>query len=486
MKLILNESQYNRIFNNKKRKVVVTESQYNRLLNESTSSFISKVKVGNILKVTRESSGGKEVLTFRVISKDYNNIVMVSCDSGVYKNAYFLLDGNPLSGKSLAYKSVQDKNLSKDKSILDDLKKGRASRWNNVEKISGYDDGTKIGDGQKTGCKLFDKAKKEFSLDVDTLTYDDSNDKPKDDKPKDDKSNEDKILEKFRGLKKDYGFALQLSDKSIIYFDVLAVTSNSINLEIVETKGEGASRYSDSKGSRLIFDINKKNIVIKKEDPLTFDIKIDKYIGGEDDKATEIEIWDVVNFKVTSSLDDDYDINFTDKEMQEYFKQFIDNSDLLQASLYKRPNFFLELIGFARERGMIPAEGKLAELGFYIDKHTEKLKFYDEFESNDKIDGEFIKLEFKDSYIRENEKIRVVLKKLNKEGDYPVLYTDFTSDVADDKKTLGKIIIGELLEERDDFNVYKASIFSKSSLVKKEFTKKGEGKFKIIKQTTKD
>jgi len=481
MKLILNESQYNRIFNNKKRKVVVTESQYNRLLNESTSSFMSKVKVGNILKVTRESSGKKEVLTFRIVAKDYNNVVMVSCDKGVYKNAYFLLDGNPLSGKSLAYKSVQDKNLSKDKSMLDDLKKGRASRWNNVEDISGYDD------GQKTGCNLFDKAKNLFSLNVDTLTYDDSNDKPKDDKPKDDKSNEDKILEKFRGLKKDYGFALQLSDKSIIYFDVLAVTSNSINLEIIETKGEGASRYSDSKDSRLIFDINKKNIVIKKEDPLTFDIKINKYIGGEDDKATEIEIWDVVNFKVTSgSDDDDDDLNLTDKEMQEYFKQFIADSDLLQASLYERPNFFLELIGLARDRGMIPAEGKLAELGFYIDKHTEKLKFYDEFESNDKIEGEFIKLEFKDSYIRENEKIRVVLKKLNKAGDYPVLYTDFTSDVADDKKTLGKIIIGELLEERDDFNVYKASIFSKSSLVEKEFTKKGEGKFKIIKPTTKD
>ena len=485
MKLILNESQYNRIFNNKKRKIVVTESQYDRLLNESTASFMSKLKVGSLLKVDRESGGNKEVLTFRVISKDYNYIVMINCDNGVYKNAYFLLDGNPLSGKSLAYKSVQDKNINKD-NPLDDLKKGRTSVWNNVEKISGYDD------GQKTGCNLSDKAKNLFSLNVDTLTYDDSgnnpkDDKPKDDKPKDDKSNEDEILEKFRELKKDYGFALQLSDKSVIYFDVLAVTSNSINLEIVETKGEGASRYSDSKGSRLIFDINKKNIVIKKEDPLTFDIKINKYIDGEDDKTTDIEIWDIINFKVTSgSDDDDDDDDLTDKEMQEYFKQFIADSDLLQDSLYKRPNFFLELIGLARDRGMIPAEGKLAELGFYIDKHTEKLKFYDEFESNDKIDGEFIKLEFKDSYIRENEKIRVVLKKINKEGDYPVLYTDFTSDVADDKKTLGKIIIGELLEERDDFNVYKASIFSKSSLVEKEFTKKGEGKFKIIKPTTKD
>ena len=35
MKLILSESQYNRIFNNKKKKIVVTESQYDRLLNES-------------------------------------------------------------------------------------------------------------------------------------------------------------------------------------------------------------------------------------------------------------------------------------------------------------------------------------------------------------------------------------------------------------------------------------------------------------------
>ena len=90
MRLILNESQYDRIFNKNKRKLVITENQYNKLLFESKSSnsLLGVDKSDAIVLVT-----GNNKLYFKVVSKSGNEFIMINCNDGVYKNAYFHIKG---------------------------------------------------------------------------------------------------------------------------------------------------------------------------------------------------------------------------------------------------------------------------------------------------------------------------------------------------------------------------------------------------------
>ena len=66
MRLILKESQYDRIFNNKKRKLIITESQYNKLLFESVlTDNLGELEVSDAIEVVR----GKDRMFFKVVSK---------------------------------------------------------------------------------------------------------------------------------------------------------------------------------------------------------------------------------------------------------------------------------------------------------------------------------------------------------------------------------------------------------------------------------
>ena len=87
MKLVISETQYNRIFNKQKTKLVVTETQYERLLLEATlNNTINQTKSGDIIKLGDKSGN---ILTFEVVDAFSGQVLMINKDAGVYKNNFF-------------------------------------------------------------------------------------------------------------------------------------------------------------------------------------------------------------------------------------------------------------------------------------------------------------------------------------------------------------------------------------------------------------
>ena len=92
-KLILTESQYNRIFNSKKRKLVITESQYNKLLSEI--ELKNNLVVGDILKFIWErpdddDDNGSEMI-LKVVYRVSDQIFMVDCAEWISKQYIYKL-----------------------------------------------------------------------------------------------------------------------------------------------------------------------------------------------------------------------------------------------------------------------------------------------------------------------------------------------------------------------------------------------------------
>ena len=92
-KLILTESQYNRIFNSKKRKLVITESQYNTLLSEI--ELKNNLVVGDILKFIwkrpdDDDDNGSEMI-LKVVYRVSDQIFMVDCAEWISKQYIYKL-----------------------------------------------------------------------------------------------------------------------------------------------------------------------------------------------------------------------------------------------------------------------------------------------------------------------------------------------------------------------------------------------------------
>lgn len=170
MKIILSESQYNRLFNNKKRKLIITENQYKKLLFEANlHSQFSKIKLYDIIKLNQKQQNGQSIsLHFRVKDIDPSKgLIMVNCNNGIYKNAYFHItkDGYDTKSKELKYRSAQEKKIT-DKigengspwETIDDTSVWRQSTFKNITRISIYDD------GGKEDCNLSNTAEKRFII----------------------------------------------------------------------------------------------------------------------------------------------------------------------------------------------------------------------------------------------------------------------------------------------------------------------------------
>jgi hypothetical protein len=380
MKLVLSESQYNRIFNNKKRKIVVTESQYNRLLNESDlSDGFTKIKKFDIIKIDMDDSR-YSTLHFRVMYINSNEIIMINCNDGVYKNAYFYINKSGYSGDSLKYKIAQDKNIDIEvsdgevskKNLLDTLKDGKIwknSTFNNITNIDIYVDG-------EQDCNLSDNAKKKLTI-VDDGSKDDSKDDSKEDGGDNDGLKE--VIELFKDVKPKNEYKITIGnyiandkrnkgtnkESGNILINVTEVSSNNIFFEVLKTEGSGAKEYDDLLDKDLTFIKNSKNIKIKKDskaDFKMFDINLEVRDGktSDDDggglNQKDDVIADIMNFEFVRAYNSEEDEEEEVKLSDEEIKKAVEEDDILKRMIQNSPNDFFEFMGVARKKGIIPSQ----------------------------------------------------------------------------------------------------------------------------------
>ena len=381
MKLVLSESQYNRIFNNKKRKIVVTESQYNRLLNESDlSDGFTKIKKFDIIKIDMDDSR-HSTLHFRVMYINSNEIIMINCNDGVYKNAYFYINKSGYSGDSLKYRIAQDKNIDIEvtdgevskKNLLDTLKDGKIwknSTFNNITNIDIYVDG-------EQDCNLSDNAKKKLTI-VDDGSKDDSKDDSKEDGGDNDGLKE--VIELFKDVKPKNEYKITIGnyiandkrnkgtnkESGNILINVTEVSSNNIFFEVLKTEGSGAKEYDDLLDKDLTFIKNNKNIKIKKDskaDFKMFDINLEVRDGktSDDDggglNQKDDVIADIMNFEFVrpyNSEEEEEEVKLSDEEIEKAVKE----DGILKDMIQNNPGDFFTFItnGIVRKKGIIPSQ----------------------------------------------------------------------------------------------------------------------------------
>jgi hypothetical protein len=325
MKLVITESQYNRIFNKKKSKLIITESQYNRLLLEANmQNSINQVKEGDAIKLIDKK--GSE-LYFKVIDSISGQLLMINCNDGVYKNSFFHVTSADIQGGNVTYRGKHKKYLNiealskesggkfntfKDvedakkageideaefkklstlvnnevlkmgpKLIMNDLKNNgdtwKNGTWKNVQ-LGVFDD-------EATGlsCNLSPSSKPKFTIDTG------SGDIGKDFK-EGDIGGEDEIqslIDEILSSKVDELYTFKLSGGDI---DLLTLNKdgNNIAFKIDKVSGPKSDRYTKSIGDTIEFNGDPKNVKIKnsgENEEFLFSLKFKKYVGGSDNKG---------------------------------------------------------------------------------------------------------------------------------------------------------------------------------------------------------
>lgn len=325
MKLVITESQYNRLFNKKKSKLIITESQYNRLLLEANmKNSINQVKEGDAIKLIDDK--GQE-LYFKVIDSIGGQLIMVNCNDGVYKNSFFHVTSSDIQGGNITYRGKHKKYLNiealskesggkfntfKDvedakktgkideaefkklstlvnnevlkmgpKLIMNDLKNNidtwKNGTWKNVQ-LGVFDD-------EATGlnCDLNPSSKPKFT--IDTGSGDLGKDFKEGDKGSDDEIED--LIDSILSSKIDKLYTLKLSGGEI---DLLTLSKdgNNIAFKIDKVSGPKSDRYTKSIGDTIEFNGDPKNVKIKNSgegEEFLFSLKFKKYIGGSDDKG---------------------------------------------------------------------------------------------------------------------------------------------------------------------------------------------------------
>lgn len=373
MKLVLSESQYNRIFNNKKRKIVVTESQYNRLLSESDlGDNFSKIKKFDIIKIDMPSGN----LHFRVMSMTSNGLIMINCNNGVHKNAYFYINKIGYSSNSLKYKIAQDKSVEGKKdlwSTLGDTKIWRSSTFKNITNIDVYVDGEK-------DCNLADNAKKKLSV-VDDTSKDDSKNKSKPDGKIDSMIS---VISTLNQIKPDYKYNITIGDykenskknkegkiannikNGNVIIHVTSRAGKTVDFEVLSVEGESGNIYKHLVGKDSTFIIDKKSITIDEESKAVFkmftlDIETFKDESEDGVRAKEDDaIANIMQFVVVGPYDKDKDykegeeeeVELSDEEIEKAVKE----DDILKRMIQNNPGDFFTFMGVARKKGIIPSQ----------------------------------------------------------------------------------------------------------------------------------
>ena len=509
MKLILNEKQYDRLFSSKKRKLVITESQYNKLLFESES-------VNSLLNVGKSDAiklvSGKNVLHFKVVSKNGNEFMMINCNDGVYKNAYFHIKGNSLTKNSLTYTIAQNSAIDSNnpwETIGSDV--WRKSTFKNLSTFDVYNDS-----GEGLTCNLSDSSKKKFGIDMDTgAVIDDGSDKEDEEELSDDETFK-QVIDLFKDVEPGNKYKITIGtyvdnekrNKGInreigaILINVVEVSAKYIFFEVLETEGE-AKEYDDLLDKDLTFVKDGKNIKIKSEgkaDFKLFDIKIEAREGKTDDGGSLVKkndvIADIMDFKLIGPYDseekekesEDIEAQLTDDEQDKLVKKLVTNNKFLQNAIASKPNKVLELLGLARKKGTLPIKGRMDKwYNSVTDKALEQKNFPINkiFTARLADEGSF---NFKDksnsSGINFNSDVKVKSLKPNSNDNKIRFGTNFTQTVKQEETYKYNITLIKQIKEDEKFYIYEVKVYYNSN-EKSSSEYVGEGKLKIIKDVKK-
>ena len=491
MKLVITESQYDRVFNKTKTKLVITEAQYNKLLLESNmTNTISKITDGDAIKLIDKS--GNE-LFFKVLDAFSGHILMVNCNDGVMKNNFYFMTSNSLNKNNLQLQFRHLKNIkdsSTVKGIMADRKDWANTTFKEIKSFKVFE-----GAGKDLTCSISPSVKPKFDVDLDSGAIKE----PEEDETSEPKNNEEStvsgLISDLLNLKRDTNYNFELEDGSDLDLLVTGKGGDTISFEIMDAVGTEGDRYKELIGDTIEFKGDPKNINVKFEEGSeddgvikNMDIKFKRYLGGAEDgeeaktKSEDFIIYDVVDFEPSSLKDSGNGFEgLSDDEIEEYFKKFINNSSIIRNALWKKPNMFLELFGVAKERGILPAEERL---GKWLRTATNNSKILKDFKTGSEKVFEFTQFDLTNRDIKklpmiQNKNYKSKVRKRGKGDVYPTLGTNFT-DSKDNNFFKYSIDIKEELEDGDNFKIYKVLLKYRES-VDKNFKDIGEGKIKVNK-----
>jgi len=455
-KLILTESQYNRIFNSKKRKLVITESQYNKLLSEI--ELKNNLVGGDMLKVTLKSDV-EQIL--KIVDGFSDQIFMIDCNDAIDKNyIYKLIDYSEQNLKISAVR-IHVKNIKDIKKYKDSI-----SNWEKYAFNLSKEPEILKGKSDEYKC----------TLDNEIIVF--KNPETEDDNVKD--KPDDMKVDIVKRLKSDISNALNEGQWVKIDFN----DGSYVNIKIVEKRGSNViiefDEYNNviktykgkaeefvkpireflkkiDKFYTISLDINKMTNFEKKlneeeidDSDLKFDVPIS--ITYDKDGSSEVKQFplnNVYGVNKTSKKEDSEDKKIT---AEEFWNNIKDNKNVQNAVL-KYPGFFKRLFGFYRGKGLKPAQEDLDKI---INSANDNNLDYPgkEFKAGNIIIGEFI------AY---NSNIEPIIKQKNV----------FTSMVAKgDYRDNGKIKLLTNLKEQNSEGFrdakYKITFFLDDKIKSKE------------------
>ena len=521
MRLILKESQYDRIFNNKKRKLIITESQYDKLIFESVlKDNLLTVEKSDAIEVVR----GKDKMFFKVVSKNGNEFMMISCDDGVYKNAYFHIKGDSLSKNSLVYSLAQNSKID-DKNPWETVGTDvwKKSTFNNVDTFSVHK-----SNGDALECNLSAVSDKKFSIDMTTGSVtdgdDEKDDSNKDSNPKGGVDAMVTVISIFNQIKSNYKYnitigeykenskkdkngriANNIKDGSIL-INVLQRTGKRVDFEVLSVEGESGNIYKHLVNKDSTFIIDKKSINIQEDSKSLFkmfNLDIDFFKDENDKDGNRVKeddaIVNIMQFvevgpydkdkdykeKDDSEYDDSVDnTKLTDKQMKELMKRLVTNNKFLQDAISSKPNHFLELLGISRKKGLLPIKDRMDDWYSSVSSMANTSKNFpvnetfisilaNDFKSKNKdFDSEFL-----------NKKFKVISLKPKSNNTRVTFGTNFNQDIDENEVNKYKILLMDEEENEEEFYIYKAKVYESSDEDGKDNKGKylGIGRLKILK-----
>lgn len=502
MKLIITESQYNRVFNKPKTKLVITESQYKMLLAEAEivdlSKIIQKLKINDEILLHFKNN---DTLKFKVYNAFSGLLILFNDDEGIFKNNYYQVLNSSLQNGELNTKYINKKNIPSDVNTIAGLNdliktKGKKYTFKNLNKIEVDGDLGFVELDLRTGDVKPGGQKEPGKENV-------NNSEPNEEDTRTDAIND--ILNNIRESKIDDTYVFEFKNGGQLNVIVTSKDSSSVSWEIDSAYGsDEADRYKDLVGNQIEFKLDPKNIDLKvkevKDDktgkvifkPDYADIKMKKYIGGAEDgddvksKSEDFIIYAIDNYissDIKSQIDSEEDefSGLSDDEIEAQYKKFMEDDKILRNALWRKPNAFLEFIGVAKERGIIPADEKLA--GWFEEAEKNK-KLLKDFKTGEQKMVEFTQFrvtndKVKSIPMKEGRRYYTIVKKRGPGDIYPNLATNF-----EDRRTTGafkyRIDIKKELEDNDNFKIYEVVLKERPENGKK-FQEIGQGKIKIVK-----
>lgn len=287
MKLILTESQYNKLLDTiiPNKKLTITESQYNRLIVESNSQDVfSEIKPGQAFKI---KASGKD-FKFEIIDSKNGQLLVKSLDDTT--DIYFFIDYNGLINNNLiTYKSKE--NAGPYSRIDGNLDKERLKSWSKytIKNVSSFEvfetklfNNSLFSINTEDGQKIKDEADDEGSMDINL-----------------NREFKDNLI---KGMEINKSYLLKFYDDSTLKFFVTEKKGSilTINFKTKSNKKDMSYNDVDSK------EFKNKEVWFREQDKLIGELK------NELQKTTDVNTQKEIQTKLDKAIKDkdEYDLRY--------------------------------------------------------------------------------------------------------------------------------------------------------------------------------